>query len=304
MIFWKNSVSLFVLSLILNFTPQKSFASYYYPSEIQKSFQQLQQNNQNPLTQTWTLLSLLPSNELNQLKKQFTNQLAALFSNTEVACEKSNFLCLLGRRSRYREARRYVFGQLHLRGNSKNTYAVDDIYCSRTFTNKDFKKTRGLAPNQIPDHKILNTEHIWPQSHFSSAFPEVIQLTDLHILYPSHSNTNSQRGNHFFGKVYKKTSKVCGTAKIGFNHNKTEVHFEPPHDYKGNVARAMFYFSVRYRLPLSKGKQNLFKRWSKMDPVDDFEKERNNTIFTISKTRNPFIDQPESILYISDSWGQ
>ena len=33
--------------------------------------------------------------------------------------------------------------------------------------------------------------------------------------------------------------------------------------------------------------------WNKADPVDDFEKQRNDRIYCYQQNRNPFIDHPE-----------
>lgn len=306
---WKATIRMYTLifsfSLSTFLLPQLSIASDYYSQKIQESFYQLQQTHKYSFENNLKPLSLLASKKLNQLTRQFTSQLAELFTLPNQAnCEKEDTPCFVSLKKKYRQARQLLFGQLHLKGHSNKTYAIEDIYCSKTFTNKDFPKKTNLGPNQIPDHKILNTEHIWPQSRFSQNFPQVTQLTDLHILYPSHAPTNSQRGNHLFGEIQKSTSKSCGTAKIGTSKQGSGINFEPPHNYKGNVARAMFYFSLRYNLPISKQRQNMFKHWSQLDPVDKFEKNRNEAIFQFNKTRNPFIDQPESILYISESWGQ
>lgn len=307
---WKNTVRFytftFLFSCSLQFIPQLALASdFYYPSEVQKTFQKLQDIKKTSFSQSEMILSLLPINQLTQLKKQFTKQLFKMFPpSIQPPCDKEDIPCFTQLQSQYRKARALLFGQLHLKGHSNTTYSIDGVYCSKTFTNKDFLQKNSLGPNKIPSHRIVNTEHLWPQSRFSHKYSKVMQKTDLHILYPSSSKANTQRSNHLFGEVIKSTSKVCGTAKLGLSNSGMEINFEPPHNYKGNVARAMFYFSLRYNMFISKPKKEMFKRWSQLDPVDDFEKNRNEAIYKINKTRNPFIDQPESILYISNSWGE
>ena len=39
-------------------------------------------------------------------------------------------------------------------------------------------------------------------------------------------------------------------------------------------------------------------QWHIDDPVDDFERNRNNVIFGYQNNRNPFIDHPELVSYV------
>ncbi len=48
------------------------------------------------------------------------------------------------------------------------------------------------------------------------------------------------------------------------------------------------------------GGLELFKQWHLLDPVDDFERNRNNVIYTYQGNRNPFIDYPE---FVGVIWG-
>ena len=49
------------------------------------------------------------------------------------------------------------------------------------------------------------------------------------------------------------------------------------------------------------GKLSTLLEWNELDPVDDFERNRNNVIFTEwQHNRNPFIDYPE---WAEDIWG-
>lgn len=46
----------------------------------------------------------------------------------------------------------------------------------------------------------------------------------------------------------------------------------------------------RYGLPLSKKQRKLFEVWSKSDPIDDWEREKNKRVNLIQGNTNPFID--------------
>tara|TARA_Y100000385_G_C12769745_1_gene498765 strand:+ start:106 stop:387 length:282 start_codon:yes stop_codon:yes gene_type:complete len=76
---------------------------------------------------------------------------------------------------------------------------------------------------------------------------------------------------------------------MGYDSNYRDC-FEPVDIHKGNVARAMFYFSIRYKKNLSKEQETLFRSWNTQDPVDTQEQLRNDRIEKIQGNRNPFID--------------
>ena len=87
--------------------------------------------------------------------------------------------------------------------------------------------------------------------------------------------------------------------------------WEPPNRVKGDVARMIFYMAVRYEgdngeidLELSDtvntypkalhGKFSTLLEWNELDPVDDFERRRNDVIYERwQHNRNPFVDHPE-----------
>jgi deoxyribonuclease I len=194
----------------------------------------------------------------------------------------------------YNEARAELFGYLHLLGDSHDTYSLKTYYCQSTITNKDLVKNDPLAPMNIPDHTVVNTEHVWPQSKFSKTFASSDQKGNLHILLPVLSRVNSTRGNHPMGKVEKVTSTPCPTAHLGKSAEGLTV-FEPDDRAKGDVARALFYFSIRFKIAIAESEEKYLRQWHELDPVDAAELERNDLIFEIQHDRNPFIDRPELV---------
>ena len=48
------------------------------------------------------------------------------------------------------------------------------------------------------------------------------------------------------------------------------------------------------------GVRSTLLEWHELDPVDDFERNRNDVIYSYQGNRNPFIDHPELVDYI---WG-
>lgn len=194
----------------------------------------------------------------------------------------------------YGPAKKLLFGQIFLKKDN-NGYYVLDLYCGIRFT-------KGVGPGNLPDQNQINTEHTWPQSKFTGAFPTETQKSDLHHLFPTDSKANSVRGNFEFADVTgNENLSNCSLSKSGPSVlSGGKNFFEPPSSHKGNVARAIFYFSIRYKMPVSAAQEEFLKRWSQLDPVDDAERERNNLIEKLQGNRNPFIDHPELIDQISD----
>lgn len=188
----------------------------------------------------------------------------------------------------YGPAKSILFGQLHLKQNN-GTYFVEDVYCKKIIT-------RGIGPKMVPDSTVANVEHTWPQSHFTHSFPNEVQKSDLHHLFPTDSRANSTRGNFDFADVTANMNlgadcpaSKSGPSVIAGGNN----YFEPPTDHKGNVARAIFYFSIRYKISIPANEEQYLRRWNEIDPVDQAEMDRNNQIEKIQGNRNPFIDYPQ-----------
>ena len=197
----------------------------------------------------------------------------------------------------YEQARKYIMQQVHLRQDS-NGYFVKDVYCKIKYRKK-------VAPDRMPDHRYLNIEHTWPKSRFgvkrgSSKYR--VQVSDLHHLYPTDSRTNSRRGSYLFAQFKKDENVIseCPFSKKGYVRAFGEDGFEPPTEHKGNVARSLFYFAVRYDLRISEHEEFILRQWNLMDPVDQEELARNDKIESIQGNRNPFVDDPDLSNLISD----
>lgn len=193
----------------------------------------------------------------------------------------------------YRNARVFLLGGFYLVSNGQGNYGLKDLYCQVVRTAGEFPKGSGPAPGNIPEDKVVNAEHTWPQSRFSGNFPKEVQKSDMHHLYPTDSQMNAERGNHEFGEVVKDRKKLkCNTVRLG-NSAGGNLIFEPPTVHKGNVARSLFYFSIRYDLRIDAEEEAALRKWNKEDPVDEEEARRNDEIFKRQGNRNPFIDNQE-----------
>lgn len=147
-----------------------------------------------------------------------------------------------------------------------------------------------------------NREHVWPKSH---GFPGRSQkaYTDIHHLRPADRSVNTSRNNRDFANG----GKPQGEAPNTYRSKKT---WEPRDEVKGDVARMMFYMDVRYEGGEDTGDLRLVRgltrsntprlgrlctllSWHDQDPVDDWERRRNNRIHERQGNRNPFVDHPE-----------
>lgn len=160
-----------------------------------------------------------------------------------------------------------------------------------------------------------NREHVWAKSHgdFGNTPPAG---TDLHHIRPADPSVNSSRGNKDFDNG--------GTQ----HHEATECYYtsntwEPRDAVKGDVARMMFYMATRYegesgdpdlelvdctgtytdaKDPIF-GKLSTLIEWNEEDPVDDFERNRNEVVYSYQGNRNPFVDHPEYVnaIYVEEA---
>ncbi len=196
----------------------------------------------------------------------------------------------------YDNARKKLFGELDIKRDNRGYY-VKDVYCNFEISNGQ------IAPGKIPSSTLLNCEHTWPQSRFSRAFPENLQKGDLNHLYITDSRANSLRSSNPFGEVQDggHPSAKCIDSTLGKPvGGGGSMVFEPPAEHKGNVARALFYFSVRYKLPIDPRQEAILRLWHKDDPVDEIDRERNEKVFQMQNNRNPFVDYPELVDDIAD----
>lgn len=207
----------------------------------------------------------------------------------------------------YKGARTVMFGDIDLRQYKDGEFYVKDVYCHQEYTADDFSSNKGVGPSKIPDSNVLNCEHTWPQSRFTSSYSGSTQKSDLHHLFSTNSKANSVRGNNPFAEVKGGQSPApgCGSSKSGRaistpNGSGHGTSFQPPASHRGNVARALFYFSTRYEMKIDPVQEFYFRKWHEDDPVDAEERARNEKIFAAQGNRNPFIDNPQLVELISD----
>lgn len=190
------------------------------------------------------------------------------------------------------------------------------IYCGCTYdprSNKVDWASCGFRPRKNPERASrTEAEHVMPAHQFGNfrqcwREPETVcpgkHLTgrkccemadpvfnaahnDLNNLYPAVGEVNGDRSNFNWGMVPGQAHEY-GACPMKIDESIRRA--EPPDAVKGNVARTMFYMERTYGFTLSDQDRQLFTAWSRMDPPDDWEIERNRRIARIQGQDNPFV---------------
>ncbi|SDQ70854.1 Por secretion system C-terminal sorting domain-containing protein [Chryseobacterium soldanellicola] len=200
----------------------------------------------------------------------------------------------------------------------ENDGSIMDIYSEKPTTVDPYKFTPGTSQcgTYSVEGNCYNREHIVPQSLFNEASPMV---SDINFIRATDGKVNGMRSNYPFGKVGTATFTSKNGSKLGnsVSSGYSGVVFEPIDEFKGDVARMIFYFVTRYQSKLSTfssgnmlgntafpGLQtwelNVLLAWNSQDPVSQAEINRNNASYTYQGNRNPFIDNPS---YVNQIWG-
>ena len=152
-----------------------------------------------------------------------------------------------------------------------------------------------------------NREHVWVKSQGGFTGDETYgalgAYSDAHNLKPCDASINTARGTKDFDDGGTQNTEATDCYS-------TTTTWEPRDEVKGDVARIIFYMATRYMGdpgepslnivdyinnssdPLM-GKLSTLLQWNEQDPVDAFERRRNQVIFNWQQNRNPFIDYPE-----------
>lgn len=152
---------------------------------------------------------------------------------------------------------------------------------------------------------FINREHVWAKSH--GTFENIRPMDgDAFNLRPADGSVNVERSNKDFGNVQPNGTRHPEATECWYSADK----WEPGPASKGQVARIIFYMATRYEgkngeldLEVVNGLNTYPKpehgdlatllEWNREYPPSDFERRRNERIFTIQQNRNPFVDNPE-----------
>lgn len=196
----------------------------------------------------------------------------------------------------------------------ENDGTVLDMYSENPDGADPYNYTHGnnQCGNYQNEGDCYNREHLFPQGFFNEASP---MKSDIHHVVPSDGKVNGMRGNYPFGE----TDSPSWTSQNGSKRGSCSYPgysgtiFEPINEFKGDIARALFYFVTRYEDQLSsfdpgnsnnpldgssdqsfeQWHLNMLIEWHQQDPVSQREIDRNNAAYEFQGNRNPYIDHPE-----------
>ena len=201
--------------------------------------------------------------------------------------------------------------ELYKKTDTRADGYVRDWYSNTT----NFTHIVDKAGSYRKEGDVYNREHTVPQSWGAPK-------SDIVHVVPTDGYVNNRRGNYPFGEVgtisYQSNN---GYSKLGSckTSGYSGTVFEPNDEVKGDIARIYFYMATCYEntitnwsgggvitgtkyQPYAQWTFDMLMRWSKLDPVDDVERGRNEAIAKedVQGNRNPFVDYPGLEDYI---WG-
>ena len=199
--------------------------------------------------------------------------------------------------ARLREAMSRGHIRLSYTNAREHMYGIDasvDVHDGRVHCIYTGVSTR--ADGTLFPSRMINTEHVWPQS---SASPSG-SSGDLFNLRTSLEAANGARANHPYGETTC-TGSACeyarGGSELGVDATGAKV-FEVRPETRGNIARAKFYFAVRYGLSIPAREEAVLRSWHAEDPPDAAERARVDAVEDVQGNRNVFVDQPELVAQI------
>lgn len=177
-----------------------------------------------------------------------------------------------------------------------NVFCYTDIQGNGNISTRLSGFYSGIALNSQWDKGLTwNREHTWPQS--KSAKSDDIE--DIMSIRAESSSVNSSRGNTAYGKStgFYNPSTVSGNT----------------YDLRGDAARIVLYTYVRWGGEMQTIQNNMWGaagviesvdvllEWIEADPVDTWEMGRNDSVESITGTRNVFVDYPELAFVLFDA---
>ena len=171
-------------------------------------------------------------------------------------------------------------------GETRFYYQYTDCQNGDTSSISSFYSGKSIGP-AWDSGATWNREHTWPNSKGLGGNDE----NDIMMLRPTAKSENGSRSNRAYGQ-----------SSGYYNPN---MESGGKYDVRGDVARIFLYVYVRWGNVNGNGKytawgssgvmesRDVLLEWMYVDPVDTWELGRNDSVESITGTRNVFVDYPE-----------
>ncbi len=110
--------------------------------------------------------------------------------------------------------------------------------------------------------------------------------SDMHNLVPAIGEVNGDRSNYRYGANKPKATQY-GSCNVEVNFKAKRAYVK--NDIKGDIARIYFYMSDKYNVKLSKQERKMMNTWNKLDPISQWERNKNERVEKYQGNRNKFI---------------
>lgn len=175
--------------------------------------------------------------------------------------------------------------------NKLYTYGGWTLYCGYRFQSN----------KETVDNRLVEIGHIYPtaamleQAGCNSRMQcreegnkRFIQMeADMHNMYPVIQDILIPDRKPVFGEIKGEHWKFTDC-----DYERSGGMVEPRPLARGNVARAMLYMRLKYRVEIDPATMTILERWNREDPPSKQEKFRNDRIEALQGQRNPYIDNP------------
>ena len=120
---------------------------------------------------------------------------------------------------------------------------------------------------------------------------------DMHNLVPAIGEINGDRSNFRYAMI-EGEERLYGKVdmEILFSNKKAE----PRDSVHGDIARTYFYMRDRYGLRISKKQEKMLIAWNNLDPVDRWEKKKNQIVKELQGDENMYITNYHKIKQLGD----
>ncbi len=200
------------------------------------------------------------------------------------------------------------------------------FYCGCTYSADrkiDLASCGLTALADKPRAQRIEAEHIFPAAQFGNFrpcwrnpkdFPECVKSSgrtvsgreccqridplfeaahnDLFNLVPVVGEVNGRRSDFSWGMISGEKREF---GSCNFEVDSSIRRVEPSETLQGDIARTMFYMADTYGFSLSRQDEQLFTAWSKQDPPDAWEVERDRRIKAIQGRGNRFVEDYATI---------